>query len=40
MYCIDGGDGEIRTLDGFHHTPFPGVRTRPLCDVSKNKLDE
>lgn len=29
-----GGDGEIRTPEGFHPTRAPGVRTRPLCDVS------
>jgi hypothetical protein len=31
----NGGDGEIRTLESFHSTHFPGVRTRPLCDISK-----
>ncbi len=30
----DGGEGGIRTRDGFPHTAFPVPRTRPLCDLS------
>ncbi len=29
-----GGEGGIRTRDGFPHTAFPVPRTRPLCDLS------
>ena len=29
-----GGDGGIRTLEGFHPARFPSECTRPLCDIS------
>ena len=31
---MGGGEGGIRTRDGFPHTAFPVPRTRPLCDLS------
>ena len=34
IIIIDGGERGIRTLEGFHLTRFPSVRTRPLCDLS------
>ena len=29
-----GGEGEIRTRGTFRFTVFPGLHTRPLCDLS------
>ena len=29
-----GGEGEIRTRGTLRYTYFPGMRTRPLCDLS------
>lgn len=36
LFC---GGGEIRTLESFHPTRFPSVRTRPLCDASVTPLN-
>ena len=31
----NGGEQEIRTLDAFRHTRFPGVLLRPLGQLTK-----
>lgn len=40
----NGGEQEIRTLDAFRHTHFPGVLLRPLGQLTKTvyliKLDK
>ena len=33
-FCLDGGEGGIRTLDTLPYTHFPGVRLRPLGHLS------
>ena len=33
------GETGIRTLGTFRYTHFPGVRTRPLCDLSKSDFN-
>ena len=34
----NGGEQEIRTLDAFRHTRFPGVLLRPLGQLTKTFL--
>ena len=35
FFHINGGEQEIRTLDAFRHTRFPGVLLRPLGQLTK-----
>lgn|GEM_PF-3237749 len=35
ILLVNGGEQEIRTLDAFRHTRFPGVLLRPLGQLTK-----
>ena len=38
LILSNGGEREIRTPDILRYAPFPRVCTRPLCDLSRKKV--